>query len=44
MGLIALVFNPVVPLHFGRELWIVVDLIVAVLFGIFLSKFKNLKG
>lgn len=43
MGLLVLVFNPVIPLYFGREFWIFVDLIVAVIFGIFLSKFKNLK-
>jgi hypothetical protein len=29
-GLIALVFNPLIPLHLGRNLWRVVDLLVAV--------------
>ncbi|MFA4907250.1 MAG: DUF6804 family protein [archaeon] len=29
-GFIALVFNPLIPLHLGRDLWVVVDLLVAV--------------
>ncbi|MCK5305813.1 MAG: hypothetical protein KAJ66_01625 [Candidatus Omnitrophica bacterium] len=44
MGLLALVFNPVIPLYFGREFWIFVDLVNVVIFGIFLFKFKNLQG
>jgi len=28
-GFIALVFNPLIPLHLGRDLWMVVDLLVA---------------
>ena len=40
MGFIALFFNPLVPLHFGRELWIVVDIIAATIFGVFLFKNK----
>lgn len=41
MGFIALFFNPIVPLHFGREAWAVFDVAVAVLFGIFLFKNKQ---
>ena len=40
MGLLALVFNPIIPLYFGREFWIFVDLVAAVIFAIFLKKFK----
>ena len=40
MGLIALVFNPVVPLYFGREFWTFVDLGAVVVFLIFLKKSK----
>jgi len=29
-GFIALAFNPLIPLHLGRDLWMVVDLLVAV--------------
>ena len=36
MGFIALFFNPIIPLHFGREAWMVFDVVVAVILGIFL--------
>ncbi len=29
-GIIAFIFNPIIPLHLGRELWTVVDIIGAV--------------
>ena len=38
MGFIALVFNPIIPLHFGREIWVVIDIIGAIIFGIYLIK------
>jgi len=41
MGFIALIFNPFVPLHLGRALWVAVDLLIAVVFAIFLFKFKK---
>lgn len=37
-GFIALIFNPLIPLYLGRELWVVVDIIVAVVFGVYLIK------
>ena len=40
MGFIALICNPVVPIYFAREIWIAIDLIVAVIFGIYLIRFK----
>ena len=40
MGLLALAFNPVIPLYFGREFWIFVDVATAVVFAIFLKKSK----
>lgn len=36
MGVIALIFNPIIPLHLRKELWVVVDVIVAIVFGIYL--------
>ncbi len=39
-GFLALVFNPVIPLHLGRDLWIVVDLLVAVFLIISIFVFK----
>lgn len=41
MGLIALVFNPVIPLHLDRGLWLIVDIVVAVVLGVFLFKFRK---
>jgi len=31
MGLIALLFNPITPIHLTKEIWIIIDLIVALL-------------
>lgn len=39
-GFIALVFNPLIPLHLGRDLWIVIDLLVAVFLIISIFAFK----
>ncbi len=39
-GFIALVFNPLIPLHLGRNLWVVVDLLVAVFLIISIFAFK----
>ena len=36
MGFIALVFNPIILIHFGREIWVVIDIIAIIVFGIFL--------
>lgn len=37
---IALVFNPLIPLHLGRDLWMIIDLLVAVFLIIFIFAFK----
>lgn len=41
MIFIALCFNPLFPTHFGRELWILFDLVTSLVFGIFLFKYTN---
>ncbi len=43
MGIIALIFNPLIPFYLGKDIWIVVDFIVAIVFGIniFIFKRKN---
>jgi hypothetical protein len=33
-GFVALLFNPLVPIHFSRELWQYVDIICAVMFAV----------
>ncbi len=39
-GFIALVFNPFIPLHLGRDLWVAVDLLVAAFLLISIFAFK----
>lgn len=43
MSFIALVFNPFIPILFGKEIWIVIDLVIAGIFGKFLFKFSKLR-
>ena len=33
-GALVLLFNPIVPVHFGRGIWMVLDAIAAVAFGV----------
>ena len=40
MGAFAIIYNPLVPLHLGREIWIVVNLITVGLLG-YLSTIKK---
>ena len=39
-GFIALLFNPIIPIHLYRELWVVIDLLVAVFLIISIFTFK----
>lgn len=41
MVLTAVVFNPVIVVHFGKELWTIIDLITAIVFGIYFKKHKR---
>lgn len=43
MGIIALIFNPLIPFHLGKDVWIIVDFISAVIFGINIFIFKKNK-
>jgi len=41
-GIIAILFNPILPIYFTREIWQPIDVIVAVIFIIAMFvKFKN---
>ena len=40
MGGIAILFNPIVPVHLTKEIWIIIDFIVAVLFLVSIFKIK----
>jgi len=40
-GGIAILFNPIIPIYFTREVWWVIDLIVGGVFLLSIFKFKN---
>jgi hypothetical protein len=39
-GFLAVIFNPFIPLYFGREFWVIVDFIVAVFLVVSIFIFK----
>lgn len=40
MGGIAILFNPIIPVHLIKEIWVIIDLIVAILFLVSIFKIK----
>jgi hypothetical protein len=42
-GIIAVLFNPFLPLHFGRTTWIIVDIMIALFLIISSFHFKPVK-
>ncbi len=43
MGFIVLLFNPLIPIRLGKEMWVFIDLVIAVIFIIYLFKLRNRK-
>jgi len=43
MGMIAILFNPIIPVHLDKETWVVIDFIVAIIFLVSISKIKYKK-
>ena len=41
MGAIAILFNPLFPIHLDKEVWVVLDIISAVLMFISINKIKK---
>ena len=41
MGIIAILFNPIVPIHLEKDVWIVIDVVVAILMLTSLRFIKN---
>lgn len=39
-GLIGLIFNPIFPLHLGREIWVTVDVLVSIFFFVSIFAFR----
>ena len=44
MIIIAIIFNPLIPFHLGKEIWSIIDLVVAVIFVISIFKLRLQKG
>ncbi len=40
MGMVVILFNPIIPVHLDKEIWIVIDFVVAVLFLVSIFKIK----
>jgi len=40
MGIIAILFNPIIPVHLDKEIWVVIDIIVAIIFLVSIYKLK----
>ncbi len=41
MGAVALLFNPIAPIHLDKETWVIIDFIVAGLFLVSVFKLKK---
>ncbi|NQT97178.1 MAG: hypothetical protein HQ562_05490 [Candidatus Marinimicrobia bacterium] len=42
-GLIAILFNPVIPIYLDRETWAVIDIIVALVFAVSITQIKSIE-
>jgi len=40
MAIVAILFNPIAPIHLNKETWVIIDFVVAVLFLISIFKIK----
>lgn len=38
--IIGIIFNPLIPIHFPRDLWVFIDLFTAIILGISIIKIK----
>ena len=41
MGMVAVLFNPIIPVHLDKETWVIIDLVVATLFLASIFTIKN---
>ncbi len=44
MAAIAILFNPIIPIYLNKEMWVVIDFIVAILFLVSIFKLKSKVG
>lgn len=43
MGIVAILFNPIIPVHLDKGTWVIIDFIVAILFLVSIFKIKIYK-
>ena len=41
MGLVAILFNPIIPVHLDKEIWVIIDFVAAVMFLVSIFKVKT---
>jgi len=41
MAVIAILFNPIIPIYLSKETWVVIDFIAAIIFFVSIFKIKN---
>lgn len=44
MGIIAFIFNPIFPMHLNKEIWVVIDIVIAIIFSVYLFVAKSGRG
>ena len=44
MGIVAFIFNPIFPMHLGKEIWVVIDIVITIIFSVYLFAMKSKKG
>ena len=44
MGIVAFIFNPIFPMHLGKEIWVIIDIAIAIIFSVYLFTMKSRKG
>ncbi|NQT79222.1 MAG: hypothetical protein HQ555_02365 [Candidatus Aminicenantes bacterium] len=44
MGVVALIFNPIIPLNLGKGIWTIIDVITALVFVVTIFIFRNRKS
>ena len=44
MGFIALLFNPIIQIHFNKSTWQLIDLVTAIIFVVSIFELKKIEG
>lgn len=44
MGIVAILFNPIIPVHLDKGTWVIIDLVVAIVFLVSIFKIRSKVG